>query len=305
MASVSNIDLFNALHGHKYFREKKLNERLIDCVTKSLELDLPFEDMTIKSSRRGFKRDSKEFMSSLYRLHNVGYLPDEKLEDALLYFEFNYLRELIDYYNSLATLVDPYRIPIKYTDDSDEGLLLVQTIPIEDDDGKTLKVYGMIDVFFKKYSFGKKNQLNYSTSLTHEVTHTQLESNKGIIRDFYNGEVISIFNELLQAYNTNQELFLKLLANRVYVNSIECIRIFHPRTDEFHRALAFRYVYSALKAFELLELYINGNSGIKREIISSIQSNFDGDNLVEDTLSRFDITTRSCTSINKVKRLIR
>lgn len=304
MASVSNIDLFNALHGHKYFREKKLNERLVDCVTKSLELDLPFEDMTIKSSRRGFKRDSKDFMSSLYRLHNVGYLSDEKLEDAILYFEFNHLRELAEYYNSLASLVDPYRIPVEYTDGSDEGILEVQSIPTDDDES-TLKIYGMIDVFFKKIVFGKKNQLNYSTSLTHEVTHTQLESHKGIIRDFYNGEVISIFNELLQAYNTNQELFLKLLANRVYNNTIECIRIYSPGTNDYDRALAFRYVYSALKAFELLDLYINGNSGIKREIISSIQSNFDGDNLVEDTLSRFDITTRSCTSINKVKRLIR
>lgn len=305
MENVGRIELFNALHGHKNFREKKLNDRLVDYVTNSLELDLPFESMRPKSTKRGFRRDSKDFMTSYYRLHDVGYLSDEKVEDAVLYFEFSRLKELADYYNSLATFVDPYKIPIEYTDDSDEGLLCVQSIPTEDDDETTLKLYGLINVFFKNYSFGRKNPLSYTTSLTHEVTHTQLESHKGIIRDFYNGEVISIFNELLQAYNTNRELFLKLLANRVFNNSLERIRIFSPTTNEFDKALAFRYVYSSLKAFQLLELYINGNSGIKREIISSIQSNFDGDNLVEDTLSKFDINTRSCTSINKVKRLIR
>ena len=304
MASVSNIDLYNALHGHKYFREKKLNERLIDFIAKTLELGLPYEESVTYRRQKGFKKDSKDFMASLYRLHDVGFLEDETIEDIFLFMDFSNLRELADVYNSSAKYIDPYRLPIEYVKGPNEGLLKVQALSFEDDE-MNLKLYKQLNVFFQKYIFGSSSTLNYPVAMTHEVTHTQLESNKGIIRDFYNGEVISIFNELLHAYNKSEELFLRMIAGRITNISIECLRAYIPSTDSFHRATAFKYVYSTLKAFELLELYINGNSGIKREIISSIQSNFDGDNLVEDTLSRFDITTRSCTSINKVKRLIR
>ena len=60
-----------------------------------------------------------------------------------------------------------------------------------------------------------------------------------------------------------------------------------------------------MKAIQLLELYINGNSGIKKEINSSIQSNFDGDSLVEDTFKKYDVNFRSACRVNNVKRLIK
>ncbi len=304
MEYVSNIELYNALHGHKYFKDKMLNERLVDYISKTYELNLPFDEPIIYKKRKGFKKDSKDFMSSLYRLHKIGYLEDEAIENIFLFMDFGNLDEIIDTYNSSASFIDPYRLPVEYVKGNDEGLLKVQALYLEDDED-TLKLFKQLNIFFNKYIFGTASIINFPIAMTHEVTHTQLESNKGIIRDFYNGEVLSIFNELLHAYSTDYDLFLRSLTCRITNIRIECLRASNPSTDSFNKATSFKYIYSTLKAIELLELYVNGNSGIKKDIISSIQSNFDGDSLVEDTLGKYDINTRSCTSINKVKRLIR
>lgn len=304
MAEIRDIELFNALHGHKNYRSKHLTGELLNYISKSLELALPFDKTIIYSRRSDFKRDSKAFMSSLYRLHKIGYLDDETIEDMLLNYNFYSMKDLAEYYNSLATFIDPYRLPIEYTNDTIDGLLYVQSISQEDNEDN-LKLFRDLNVFFQKLQFGKKGTINFPLSLTHEITHTQLDSNKGIIRDFYNGEVLSIFNELLHAYNISYDLFLSNLTFKLKNIALECLKIYTLSVDDFDKATSFKYIYSTMKAIQLLELYINGNSGIKKEINSSIQSNFDGDSLVEDTLRKYDINLRSASRVNNVKRLIK
>ncbi len=119
MGKFSSIELFNALHGHKNFRNKHLTRELLNYISKSRKL----------SKRSGFKRDSKAFMSSLYRLHKIGYLDDETIEYMLLNSDFHSIKDLAEYYNSLATFIDPYRLPIEYTNDAN-GRFFVRMLTV-------------------------------------------------------------------------------------------------------------------------------------------------------------------------------
>lgn len=143
-----------------------------------------------------------------------------------------------------------------------------------------------------------------SSSYTHELTHTQLDHQLGIIKEYYNSEVLSIFNELFHASLLDQdERILRLNdSRRIYeiktiIDSL-CTNN-NSREDSLIDSL---YLVSNLKCYNLFVTFYYGSSSIKKEIIRDIQSIFDGYMTVEELLTKYDITFES--SLNE-KRLIK
>lgn len=139
-----------------------------------------------------------------------------------------------------------------------------------------------------------------SSSYVHEITHTQLDRLKGSTQEYYNMEVLSIFNELFHAsILDNDERILRLNdSRRIYEMSISAqeLRNHHDGKSLMSRDELLdccKYLISDLKAYKLFAIFYSANDTIKNEILDDIQSIFDGFMTVEELLAKYEITLES------------
>lgn len=152
-------------------------------------------------------------------------------------------------------------------------------------------------------------------TITHEITHTQQESKKGIVNCFTNIEVLPIFLEILHYFEKNSisenqlRVIFKRLASLVddisfldkhnIMHSLFYIATINGHIDE-NITLVNTYIESTLKALNLSNIYQISNELIKREILKYIQDIFSGNKSVEDFLEHYDTTFDS--SINQLQK---
>ena len=125
---------------------------------------------------------------------------------------------------------------------------------------------------------------------THEIAHSQLNHIKGIIKDYYNTEVISILLEsihALEADPTERLLYVhdtKRLKDLVHI--IKELNKYHSTDNpEIKNTLLEESVYlqSTLEAYELFLLYYYGSVELKREILAKVQALFNQRNNIRRT----------------------
>ena len=117
-----------------------------------------------------------------------------------------------------------------------------------------------------------------STSYVHEITHSQLDNQIGVIKEFYHAEILSMFNELFHAsILDSEENILRLNdSRRLYEMKILTQSLLLP--SAFTREdllLDSQYLIYDLKAYNLFIKFYYGNETLKEEIISDIQSVFE------------------------------
>ena len=140
----------------------------------------------------------------------------------------------------------------------------------------------------------------------HEITHTQVLEHKGIIEDYFNGEVLPIFLELLKVYESgNQNLMDLYDSNRFeclvdYFNCLDDSVIFPGDYTEDTLYKCSMYAESIVKAYSLFIEYVKGSSLAKKYILNGIQDIFDGNLKLEEFLSCFGITFESCFNDQKL-----
>ena len=139
-----------------------------------------------------------------------------------------------------------------------------------------------------------------SSSYVHEITHTQLDSLRGSIQEYYNMEVLSIFNELFHASILDKdERILRLNdSRRIYEMSITAqeLRDHHNGKSPMSRDELLdccKYLVSDLKAYQLFAIFYSANDTLKNEILDDIQSIFDGYMTLEELLNKYEITLES------------
>lgn len=133
---------------------------------------------------------------------------------------------------------------------------------------------------------------------THEVAHSELNHIKGIIENYYNTEVISIFLELVHSY---EECLLDVhdaarLSN--LQGAIEELII--AKSPEETLIEASMYTESTLKAYELFFKYYCGSLNLKKEIMYYVQLLFNQQITLEDLLYHFDISFTSSQQPDRI-----
>ena len=214
-------------------------------------------------------------------LHHVPVLKDFDISD----------REWPENDMNLVKQMNPRFIPV-YSYDSlkVDGLYnpLFSDLTITDikekKNDKTTKVFSGIRLEVDSYP------LTFS-SYNNQITHTQLDSVEGSVKDYLNSEVLPIFFELLTAasmtphyYYTVKNLRLNDLANR-----IKDIIIYRSNSLE-NILYDYKYIVSILKALNLLDTYTIYDDETKKDILAYIQSIFDGDLTLETLLDAYNIT---------------
>ena len=220
--------------------------------------------------------DAQTFLRYYYKLRKVPYLHMIKV----LGMNIHFIRQ-----------INPLKLPIKLINSDDIFSGSVTEVITKD---------GRPHMIFREINLSGTITEHTSASYIHEVTHTQLDRIKGSLNEYYNLEVLSIFNELFHAsILDNEERILKLNdSRRIYEMSITAqeLRDHHDGVSKMDRDELLdccKYLVSGLKAYCLFIKFYNGDQELKNDILDDIQAVYDGYITVEELLLKYDITYES------------
>lgn len=231
--------------------------------------------------------DAKRFLNYYYKLHKVPYVKYIKIGGKIIQFIRN---------------IDPFKLPL-YGIGKDD--IFCGAVIEEITANKPPKP----QILFRGIELFKEVTEQTSTSIVHEVTHTQLDSIKGSIKNYYNTEVLSIFNELFHSaiLDSDERLLSLNDARRIYE-----MKILTEEIDEHNKGIKTytrdylldnsKYILSDLKAYSLFIKFYYGSDELKNDILDSIQAVFDGIITVEDLLDHYDITEENIQDEEKLLR---
>lgn len=198
--------------------------------------------------------------------------------------------------------IHPYGLPITRIkgEDSFYGSLR-EVLDFKDD--------RLINQSYKGIELSKKITDLSALSYTHEITHSELNHVKGIINDYSNIEFLSIFLEILQAYETSPDLLRLHDQERLLELSgiINELTKYHTSEEDIKEVLVegSSYAESTLKAYSLFIKYYNSSSSIKKEILNNIQKIFNYEISVEEFLTIYEITFTSSQNVKSISNYLK
>lgn len=193
--------------------------------------------------------------------------------------------------------IHPFALPIKQEKDTDEFYGSLNEVIFFTEPFKT--------IYYKSISLSSNITELSKLAYTHEIAHSQLNHVRGLIKEYYNTEVISIFLELVHAFELSDGEYLLSAHDSIRLTELKYIidelKKYYDRRHEpeIKKVLleGSLYLQSTLQAYNLFIKYYNSPLTIKKEILSGIQSLFEQKHTLEELLSRFDVSFES--SINK------
>lgn len=230
--------------------------------------------------------DSKRFLDYYFKLHKVPYLCYPSLLGKKIPLIFK---------------KHPYDLPLFETE---EDALIFDGAVIEE-----LTNSSRPKVLFRGIELSKTTTECTSATYVHEITHTQLDSVKGSIKEYYNAEILSMFAETFHYMEIDKgERLLRLFDSRriselnlILEDLIEYKN--NSSTKEKDELLEdSKYAISILKAYNLFITFYYENENIKNEILDDIQCIFDGYLTLEEMLSKYEVTLESS---QEEKRLLK
>ena len=147
-----------------------------------------------------------------------------------------------------------------------------------------------------------------STVLVHEMTHALIDRHKGIIKNMLHDEVLSIYMELVTAYELEPTgKLLEITAKYRLLNLKNNILAFQSQIFNGEIPDGHNYIDSCLYAFNLFEIYKNSSSNSRKSIREEINKTLSGSRELEDTLEVLDVTEEEGSKIirNNIKTILR
>ena len=221
-SKLEDINNYLALYGIKDFKPYELDDDMLKTIQDINQLDIPtFEGVSVPYIRkRTMLRNAYRFYKSKVRVHDVGYMSDETLLYLIRNNNIVSIDQLVELYNSSGATISPFQIPIEYRYDSAfSGTLELQLI-VTEDKKFFRELLPKMKVLFNKIILSKKPTELTTTAYIHEIMHSQIESHKGVVANYYDSELFSIFFELLYAYenNSNYQLILSNKLSGIFFN---------------------------------------------------------------------------------------
>lgn len=249
-----------------------------------------------------------EFFKDKIKLHDIPYIHEGKFKSVVS----NYLKDgitveeltgVLDDLDNITEYIHPLELETRYSDghsmvgEITKHSLLVQNV----DFLKKFKVY------FSHIMLGRNISKLSACTKVHEIAHSQLEMNKGSVRNYLNKEVLTIFFEKLSALELHEDKSMLIKSEIMrYRNLFEYIVILKYNNFTYtEKVEASMFINSILLADILFDIYINGDDILKTEIMNDIQTIFDGNMTLEEMLDKYDITLSKINIDNIKKKLER
>lgn len=252
--------------------------------------DLKTEDLII------VKRNTREFFNANnIILHNVPMLKKVEVQSYLSSSQFSTKTDLQKVLQGLFDITNSTS-PLDLPNELIEGHSMI---------GRNVEFvafnnFGVVhDPIYCQIQLGKQLSSISSAALAHEISHTQLEDIRGVIKNHENAELLPIFIEKLYAYqidNTHnifrqQENWrIKHLYEGISANKNSKNLPITTKENSFGELCgSYGYIVSTFKAYKLFDIYLKSSVDIKREIIADINNIFNGEITLEEILSKYQI----------------
>ena len=147
-----------------------------------------------------------------------------------------------------------------------------------------------------------------STVLVHEMTHALIDRHKGIIKNILHDEVLSIYFELVAAYELDPSgKLLEIAATQRLQNLKGNILVVEQQKFNGEIPDGHNYIDSCLYAFNLFEIYKNSSNNARKSIREEINKTLSGSRELEETLDVLDVTEEEGSKIirKQIKTLLR
>ncbi len=314
-ATVEDLNDYMMIHGNETLGKFNYNDKLIKAIQEINEIDnCPVTELKMSyMTKHNMKKKAFQFINDYYKVMNVGYLPDSRVKRILKRARVKDVHEAVDIYNESAKYISPFKLPIYYNlDKIFDGRLITQVIYTEAQDKSYLKD---TKLFFTGVELPKCITDIATSSYIHEITHALIETYKGNTKEYYNAEVLPIFNELMYAYLNNEDMYKVLLHNRInsiyyYFYSISQYNEGNTNIcegkeyTEFNYHADIKYIISTLKAIQLLESFINDKYPTASYVVHQAGRVIEGHRTVEEFLEDVGVTYDSCTTSEHVEKVL-
>ncbi len=311
-----DVDHIVLLRGHKPLKSLyELDNDVINYMKILVDLPLPRSDFSNITSitKAQMVSEAKSFCDSLLRFSNVGFLNEKAKEELSKGKEFDSVDDIVEYLRLSTDMISPYDLPLDCVSNKLYDGFLYAQLALPNDSEYFEELLTKMDVFFSNITLSRSITDITTPCYIHELMHSQTEKNKGIIADYYNSEVLSIFMELLYAYERTPGNYPTIIALRVN-NMLQCFLDMYKyitksgetEPDYGRNDLADdgKYVISIMKAFNLFDKYTKGSYGVKKDILTRMQRVIDGQRRLEEMLNGLDITYDSSMDYKITERLI-
>ncbi len=274
-----------------------------------------FDDLDIKLDDYKVLHYLEKNLNSSYTFEkiNTDRLKVETISRIDKYFSLKNVRAIKDYkkfmdnkkfdskfINSISEAISPFEIFISYVDAGSEKGCLTSFL-LEDEVRKYEKLENIDNNLFVSISLGRDLDLLSITAYAHEIMHTQLNSMYGYTDDFRNKEVLSIFLEMLVAFDLDNTRNLLRGQIAMRCKDLECalsdILIYNIFASDEEYILTYdrlvnasSYITSTFKAMFLFDKYLSFiHNSKKRQMIYTIQDVIDGKIQLEELLAKYNI----------------
>ncbi|MBQ9011880.1 MAG: hypothetical protein IJ093_04450 [Bacilli bacterium] len=286
------IEITSALYGYagheSAFFETKAYEKLLMEFLKSKQsriYNFGLPALPIKLIRENANKFLVSKTEGIDR--RVLYLPND--ESILYEFALNHgeldtsnYDEFIKFIKRKALKKDVINLPIRWRlNDSRNGTAHVCAIHLDD-----IEFIKKVPIISTGITLINQNDILGSTALVHEMTHALIDKHKGIVRNNLHAELLTIYMELLAAYeiDTSGQLLDITILNRLQSLKNNILENYLNQYNGHNTIGQKVYIISSLYAFNLFETYKGASDSLRKSITIEINQTLSGNRQLEDTI---------------------
>jgi hypothetical protein len=275
------------------------------------EMDSILKELTqaefCKEYIRPIRRINTEEVLDFFQTYTKGVRSTQSINLSVLHYILRMLSE--DKFESKETLmasiegnirkVNPLSLEVKtalpstFSAASEKALIIPENYSPDD--------LAMSKIFFSSIAIGYPLTEATTPTYIHELTHTMVDYEPGIVNDYLNREVLEMFMEKLSSYHKDETLYETVSRER-YKSLIPPLKELKTSTDEYKKLRASTYIASAYKAEHLFELYLKATN--KKEFLKGIIRVLDHDLSLEELLKDHEITLENSATLARTKKTI-
>ena len=252
----------------------------------------------IMVKRKNALRQCRTALNKLLKMHKVFQMDKKRLYSFLHGIDLNEnklevddLLKIYDEINSFSRYVDPYDLKVCFC--KKDGLIEGELISSFYDTVRNGEI--VTDISFDKINMSSVCTIVTPCVYAHELTHTQLQSNRGIVKYYENLECLSYFVQLVVGLELSEdEDTLRMMEKFIKVELIRLITGIEQNMAKNDDDLydTGKYLNSTIKALKLFILYYNGSPLMRLDMLSRVQKIFDGDMYLEELLDYYGINAK-------------